>query len=133
MPGDVKRRPVDLVKTAQRAIASGELERAESLVQRGLERSPRDAALLGVAGVLATAREEWEPALAHLDALLALDGTNPWAHFARARALLGLDRLDDALAALHRSRDLDPSDPGLYELEATILRARGELDAALYA
>lgn len=121
------------MKTAKQALAAGNLARAEALVLRALERSPDDREALGVAGALATAREEWEAALGHLDRVLAQDSRDPWAHLARARALLGLGRLDDARAALHRSRDLDPADPGLYEIEATILRAKGELDAALHA
>jgi len=129
----VKRRSLDLVKTAKQALAAGNLARAEALCTRALERSPHDREALGVAGALATAREEWELALGHLDAMLAQDDKDAWAHLARARALLGIGRLDEARAALHRSRDLDPADPGLYEIEATILRGKGELDAALHA
>lgn len=127
------KRRMDVVAAVERAVADGALERAEGLAARGLERSPSDRALLGVAGLVATVREDWELALGRVDALLTLDPDDTWAHLARARALLGLGRPDDARAALHRSRDLDPSDPGVYELEAAILRAQGGLDAALDA
>ena len=127
------RRSLDLVKSAKQALAAGNLARGEALCMRALERAPNDREALGVAGALATKREDWEVALGYLDAVLAQDANDPWAHLARARALLGLGRLDEARAALHRSRDLDPADPGLYEIEATILRGQGELDAALHA
>jgi tetratricopeptide (TPR) repeat protein len=126
-------RRLDYVKSAKQALAAGYLDRAAALCAQALDRSPTDKEALGVAGALATAREDWELALGHLDAVLAQDAKDPWAHLARARALLGLGRLEEARAALHRSRDLDPADPGLYEIEATILRGQGELEAALHA
>lgn len=125
----MKRRTRDPLELARDALERGELDRAEEEHARILARSPDHPGARSLGVAIAIARERWEEALSRAE--VAPHDAFVW--FARARALLALGRLDEAHAALRSSRDLDPSDPGLYELEATILRASGDLNAALYA
>src|SRR5690606_31158277 len=119
----------DPLEVARRALARGELARAERECGRLLARDPDHAGARSLAVAIATAAERWDDVLARA----ARAPEDAFVCFARARALLALGRLDEAHAALRRSRDLDPSDPALYELEAAILRARGDLAGALHA
>lgn len=123
------KRARDPLAAARRALARGELDRAEAECARALEQTADDPGARSLAVAIAIARERWDEALARAEQATE----DAFVAFARARALLALGRLDEAYAALRRSRDLDPSDPALYELEATILRARGDAASALHA
>ncbi len=123
------KRPRDALAAARRALARGELDHAEAECARALEQSADHPGAHSLAAAIAIARERWNEALAHAERA----PEDPFVAFARARALLALGRIDEAHAALRRSRDLDPTDPALYELEATILRARGDAAGALHA
>lgn len=48
----------------------------------------------------------------------------------RARALVGLERADEAASALERARELAPQDAQVWLLSATLARRQGELETA---
>lgn len=127
----MKRKRGDL-DIARRHLAAGRLDEAASVSSELLARRD-DPEARALAAAIAIARERWEDALGHADAALAGSDRDAWLFFARARALLGLGQTGEARRALHRSRDLDPADPSVYELEAAILRAAGDLEGALHA
>ncbi len=121
-----RREPIDV---ARAALERGDLARAEAECARVLARAPSHAGARSLAVAIAVAAERWEDVLERADKAEA----DAFVDFARARALLALGRLDEAHAALRRSRYRDPSDPRLSELEAAILRAAGDLPGALHA
>jgi tetratricopeptide (TPR) repeat protein len=119
----------DAIEEAERHFAAGRIDRARAIVERALATNGDGGAAKKLAAAIALAEERWDAVLAYTDDA----SKDAWTHFARARALLGLGRLDDASTALVRSRDLDPSDPGIYELETMLLRAKDDLPGALAA
>lgn len=114
---------------AKKHFAAGRIDRARAIVERLLEGKGDRRDVHRLAAALDLAEERFESALGHLDSSPA----DAWVEFARARSLLGLGRYDEAEIAMRRSRDLDPSDPGIYELETMLRRAKDDLPAALHA
>ena len=94
----------------------------------------RRSALFVQAGNAALAGGHGDRALSHLDAALGVPGIAPLARgqaqIDRARALVALDRLEDAVAALAAAQRDAPEDPDGWLLGATVARRRGDLAAA---
>ena len=94
----------------------------------------RRAALFAQAGNAALAGVHPERALAHLDAAVGVPGIAPLARgqaeIDRARALVALDRLENAVEALAAAQRDAPEDPEGWLLGATVARRRGDLGAA---
>lgn len=98
-----------------------------------IQRGPRSFVMDAVGLPLCLRFERWGEARIAAERLIGEGRGDAGVHAAHARALLGLGEPDDALVALVRARDLDPADPSIYELEAIVQRARGDLAAALHA
>ena len=94
----------------------------------------RRAALFAQAGNAALAGGHADRALIHLDAAVGVPGIAPLARgqaeIDRARALVALDRLEDAVEALAAAQRDAPEDPAAWLLGATVARRRGDLAAA---
>jgi tetratricopeptide (TPR) repeat protein len=94
----------------------------------------RRSALFAQAGNAALAGGHAERALNHLDAAIGVRGVGPLARgqaeIDRARALVALDRLEDAVQALAAAQRDAPDDPDAWLLGATVARRRGDLAAA---
>jgi tetratricopeptide (TPR) repeat protein len=94
----------------------------------------RRSALFAQAGNAALAGGHADRALAHLDAAVAVPGIGPLARgqveIDRARALVALGRLEDAVSALAAAQRDAPDDPDAWLLGATVARRRGDLVAA---
>ena len=94
----------------------------------------RRSALLAQAGNAALAGGHADRALNHLDSAVGVPGIGPLARgqaeIDRARALVALDRLEDAVAALAAAQRDAPDDPDAWLLGATVARRRGDLAAA---
>jgi tetratricopeptide (TPR) repeat protein len=129
-----KKRRLDVGTTltqAKQHFSAGRQGQASALVDRILAAAPDNADARRFAAMVALADERYDAVLDHLGRVGAKD--DAWLEFAKARALFGLGRLEEAEAPLRRSRDLDPADPGVYELEAMLRRAQGDAAAALDA
>ncbi|WP_195908387.1 tetratricopeptide repeat protein [Novosphingobium sp. Gsoil 351] len=94
----------------------------------------RRSALFAQAGNAALAGGHADRALSHLDAALGVPGIGPLARgqaeIDRARALVALGRLDDAVAAFASAQRDTPDDPDAWLLGATLARRRGDYAAA---
>ena len=94
----------------------------------------RRSALFAQAGNAALAGGHADRALAHLDAAVGVAGIGPLARgqveIDRARALVALGRLDDAVQALTAAQRDAPDDPDGWLLGATVARRRGDFAAA---
>ena len=94
----------------------------------------RRSALFAQAGNAALAGGHAERALAHLVAAVSVTGIGPLARgqaeIDRARALVALDRLADAVQALAAAQRDAPDDPDAWLLGATVARRRGDFAAA---
>ena len=94
----------------------------------------RRSALFAQAGNAALAGGHADRALSHLDAAVGVPGIGPLARgqaeIDRARALVALDRLDDAVEAFAAAQRDAPDDPDAWLLGATVARRRGDFAAA---
>jgi len=75
----------------------------------------------------------FEKALKISDQLIEMEPLRgiPWT--LRAQALIGLERLSEALAACERAIQIDPSDPDKWALKGTVLRTDGKENEAAEA
>lgn len=94
----------------------------------------RRSALFAQAGNAALAGGHADRALDHLDAAVGVPGIGPLARgqaeIDRARALVALDRLEDAVATFAAAQRDAPDDPDAWLLGATVARRRGDYAAA---
>ena len=94
----------------------------------------RRSALFAQAGNAALAGGHAGRALNHLDAAVGVPGIGPLARgqaqIDRARALVALDRLEDAVEALAAAQRDAPDDSDAWLLGATVARRRSDLAAA---
>ena len=94
----------------------------------------RRSALFAQAGNAALAGGHADRALNHLDAAVGVPGIGPLARgqaqIDRARALVALDRLADAVEALAAAQRDAPDESDAWLLGATVARRRGDLAAA---
>lgn len=94
----------------------------------------RRSALFAQAGNAALAGGRADRALVHLDAAVGVPGVAPLARgqteIDRARALVALDRLENAVEALAAAQRDTPEDADAWLLGATVARRRGDLVAA---
>ena len=99
-----------------------------------LDDDARRSALFAQAGNAALAGGHADRALAHLDAAVGVPGIGPLARgqaeIDRGRALVALDRLEDAVAALAAAQRDAPDDADAWLLGATVARRRGDYAAA---
>ena len=94
----------------------------------------RRSALFAQAGNAALAGGHADRALSHFDAAIGVPGIGPLARgqaeIDRARALVALDRLEDAVLAFAAAQRDAPDDPDAWLLGATVARRRGDYAVA---
>ena len=94
----------------------------------------RRSALFAQAGNAALAGGHADRALSHLDAAVGVPGIGPLARgqaeIDRGRALVALDRLEDAIATFAAAQRDAPDDADAWLLGATVARRRGDYSAA---
>ena len=98
----------DPLAQARAALEEGNLETGEATIREILSREPGNADALCLAGYAAFLRSDFAAALPPLDRALASVPLHFEAHYLRAFALSGLDRLEDTLRAFRRVLILDP-------------------------
>ena len=112
--------------------AEGAFAEAAAVAMVGDE--ARRSALFAQAGNAALAGGHADRALAHLIAAVGVAGIGPLARgqaeIDRARALVALDRLPDAVQALAAAQRDAPDDADAWLLGATVARRRGDFAAA---
>ena len=96
------------VKQAAEALRTGDPDRTLALVKPVLDRDPKDANALFLAGVAHLKKKEYREAVDALGRVTELAPAFPGAYFQLALGRRGLDDLDGALAAYDRALELDP-------------------------
>jgi tetratricopeptide (TPR) repeat protein len=101
--------------------SQGRFQAARPPLEDAIRLDPGDAVLLFVLSACDFAAEDYDAALSHADASLALDPASPDAHGNRGNALLRLGRREDALEALRAAQTLGPRDPAMAVNVANVL------------
>jgi len=117
-----------------RALAlhqAGRLAEAEPLYGQIVEAAPDHADSRHLLGVLHLQRGDYARAIRHLDAAVAIDPSNPFAHSNRAVALAELTRFDEALASCERALALKPDHAEALNNRGNALKGLGRFDEAL--
>lgn len=91
---------------ASRALAHGNLEEAQELLERAIRVAPQAAMLHQNLGVVLRARGYLEGAMLAFDAALRLDPNLTMAWIQRGDVLHALTRVDEAIASYKRAEDL---------------------------
>jgi TolB-like protein/tetratricopeptide (TPR) repeat protein len=103
-----------VVLTFRAEVASNlaQRETAQALLERAVAADPGNVRIqYAYAGFLSGWKQDHTGALAALERPLAIDPVNADLHMGRARALLGLSRLDEAEQAARRAHEIDPQAP----------------------
>jgi arylsulfatase A-like enzyme/lipopolysaccharide biosynthesis regulator YciM len=97
-----------LVMAAQSDIGGGDLDRAESRLERALAIDSSVVEAHQMLGTIALERRDLEAAVERFQAALALDSELESAILGLARAYHGMERLDEAMTGYRRLAELDP-------------------------
>jgi tetratricopeptide (TPR) repeat protein len=109
----------------------GQLNQAEVMYRRVLERAPKHADALHFLGVIAHQRGQDRQALEFIDRALELNPCAPAYHCNRAEALRRLKRLDEAETSCRAALNLKPNYPeALHNLGVVLLGKKQLSDAA---
>lgn len=121
----------DLIARATRLVQDGALSDASRLVMWTLADHPGSAIGLTLAGHIAVRRSALEVAVRSFDRALRADqseSSRALLNLARAQEMAG--RTADALATAQRAASRFPADPKVQALNALLLAAAGQVDAA---
>lgn len=120
----------DLARSANHLFA-GELREAEGACRKALDRNPKDAAALQMAGEICTRMGNIEGAEHFLKQCLDEAPDIPSVRQSYASILARLEKHDAALAQLDILLQSDPDNPAYLALKATTLTRTGNYDDAL--
>lgn len=113
-----------------RALAAGQLDVAEQLLNRALREAPAPADAWSALGQLHARRQHWAQAEEAFGRSLQAQPAQPRVWLARGQMLEALQRLSDALQAYAQAVDRQPGWPvARYQL-ARLLRDAGQAEAA---
>lgn len=112
-------------------IGTPEHDAALAAAHRALELDPECAQALAALSLLKPAFAEHGEKLRLVNEALKFTPHDASLHVARSAWLYSVGRLRDAAAALETASRLDPLGPAVEGLRASLLSARGEIDAAL--
>lgn len=104
---------------------------ALAAAQRALQLDPDCAQAFAALSLLKPAFGAYAEKLELVDEALKRTPNDSSLHVARAAWLYGVGRLNDAIAALEIASRLDPLGPAVEGLRASLLSARGDVDASL--
>jgi predicted TPR repeat methyltransferase len=133
--GSKHRAPIDADRLASaiRMHQQGQVERAATIYQEMLRRSPNHIDALHFLGVAEHQLGDHDSALAHLGRALALAPDHPDARSNRGNVFKKIGRLDEAEADYRRALALRPKDANARNNLGTVLRERGQLEEAVAA
>jgi tetratricopeptide (TPR) repeat protein len=118
--------PLLLNLAALKLEREGRITEAQRLLERAVERAPADIPSRNALALLyLTQLEQPREALRHIDAVLALDASLPYAHAGRGNALLALGAVKEAEASFHRALELEARQPVALAGLAHIASRRG--------
>jgi tetratricopeptide (TPR) repeat protein len=118
--------PLVLNVAALKLEREGRIPEAERLLKRAVEVAPGDIGSRNALALLyLTKLEQPREALRHLEAVLALDSSLPYAHAGRGNALLALGAVKEAEASFHRALELEARQPAALVGLAHIASRRG--------
>lgn len=100
--------PQALMPQALQFFQRGELKQAAVLLQRVLNTQPRDFDALHMMGVIQAMEGKPQQAIELLNKALSVKKNNPFVHFNLARALIEMDRHEDALPHHRKAIELAP-------------------------
>ena len=100
-----------------------QVEDAQETFARAVQRFPENPQAWGVRASFWVRRKQWENALSDTERAIALDGTNVLYWRIKGNALLELERLDPAIAALTTAAEMRPQNA---EVLAALGRALGK-------
>lgn len=128
-PGDAVAQATRLFAQASMQADAGDhtsMRGAAVELQRLLDEAP-DELQVRILLVRALQRtQQFEDALPVLEAALSRDRFNPLIHFELGTTYMGLERWDDAQAALQKSLDIEPAQPNAYTSLALISLRHGD-------
>jgi tetratricopeptide (TPR) repeat protein len=104
----------DLFSQAVALHRAGLLDEAESVYHTIISTCPGHADALSLLGVIAHQRGQPHQAVEWLRRAIALQGDRPAYHLNLARALVALNRLDEAIACCRLAKRLQPNEPEVY-------------------
>jgi tetratricopeptide (TPR) repeat protein/tRNA A-37 threonylcarbamoyl transferase component Bud32 len=121
----------DVVEATLLVMRDGDAEGALAAIARARSVDPRlvEAYALEASVLLGTGRHD--DALRACERALELDPRDPHVWIARSRAHVNLDDVEGALADVSRALEVDPELEAALETRATLLRAKGDYDAAI--
>jgi tetratricopeptide (TPR) repeat protein len=98
---------------------------------KAVELAPTKPDYLRIRGQYYYSKEQFNEALADLDAALALDDKHAATHELRGMVLLGLEKYDEALASFDKASELEPEAALPYQHRAELYRQKGDLEKAV--
>lgn len=118
------------LELAQKLLRRKQFDEAERLYRTILDHWPDEPDALHYLGVLQHARGDGAAAEALIRRAIRLmpEEAGPWNNL--GNVLVGLQRIDDAIAAYSRSAELDPQAPEAHNNLGSLYRRRGDLEAA---
>jgi tetratricopeptide (TPR) repeat protein len=109
-------------------LAMARLEEAEAELRRALTLDPSDVRMRAKLGAVLLQEGEDAAAAEELRLVVEREPGRPGAWLLRGKALLRLDDLPGAEAALLRARELDPAQAEVRYTLASVFRARGDVE-----
>lgn len=125
--------PLSSLGQGLRALAAGQLDAAQGLLQRALRESPAAPEVPAVLGQLAAQRQQWAEAEAWFFRSLQLHAGQPRVWLARGQMLEMLQRPADAAEAFAQAADLQPTWAVAHYEHARLRRELGQRPVALQA
>ena len=102
-------------------ISQGKTQSAIILLESSLNHRSPNASTYNLLGVLYGGEGDWEKSVEYLTEALALDQTNAAILASLALSLSQLNRVEDALEAIERAREMAPADPKVHRAIATLI------------
>lgn len=118
---------------AQLLLAQSRPADAEREIMLALAHRPDDVSALAILALSRSEQQKGPEALTAAETAIGLAPDNAYLHFVHALTLHRLDRETDALRAITEAQRLDPQDPDIFALRASIDLARRNWPAALDA
>ncbi len=110
---------------------AGQLDMADVLYRELLAADPNNANVYHLLGLTAQQRKNYGASADRITQAIALNPTNPRYHVDLASALMGLNRLDEAQAALDQAVEVGPTDSDTWFSRGVFLARRDKTREAL--